>query len=131
MVGVNLFCGCRQRLCISSGGDSKRVTVPRHKTLFEKPNYKFTLNPAIDYAFCWWLCGLLLTSIVALSFALVSYQNHQTEIILDISVLFVLSQKSFVNSVCKSFLNFLQTLTFSTSKYCFNNSSAFGFDIND
>ena len=44
-----------QRLCISSGGSSKRVTVPRHQTYFEKLNYKFTLNPAIDYARC---CGL-------------------------------------------------------------------------
>jgi hypothetical protein len=45
---------CTQRLCISSGGYSKRVTIPRHQTFFEKLNYKFTLNPAIDYAFC---CG--------------------------------------------------------------------------
>jgi hypothetical protein len=36
----------------SSGGNSKRVTVPRHQTYFEKLNYKFTLNPAIDYALC-------------------------------------------------------------------------------
>jgi hypothetical protein len=41
-----------QRLCISSGGNSKRVTVPRNQTYFEKLNYKFTLNPAIDYALC-------------------------------------------------------------------------------
>jgi hypothetical protein len=25
----------------------------RHQTYFEKLNYKFTLNPAIDYAFCY------------------------------------------------------------------------------
>jgi hypothetical protein len=33
-------------------GFRTRITVPRHKTLFEKLNYKFTLNPAIDYALC-------------------------------------------------------------------------------
>jgi|GEM_PF-4758970 len=37
---------------MSSGGNSKRITVPRNKTFFEKQNYKFTLNPAIDYALC-------------------------------------------------------------------------------
>jgi len=42
-----------QRLCISSGGNSKRVTVPRNQTYFEKLNYEFTLNPAIGYASCW------------------------------------------------------------------------------
>jgi hypothetical protein len=26
---------------------------PRNQTLFEKLNYKITLNPAIDYALCW------------------------------------------------------------------------------
>ena len=51
----------RQRLCISSGGNSKRVTVPRNQTYFEKLNYKFTLNPAIDYAFC---CALAIQSTV-------------------------------------------------------------------
>ncbi len=44
---------CCQRLCISSGGNSKPITVPRNQTQFEKLNYKFTLNPAIDYAFCY------------------------------------------------------------------------------
>jgi len=39
-------------LCTSSGGSSKRFTIPQHKTWFKKLNYKFTLNPAIDYAFC-------------------------------------------------------------------------------
>jgi hypothetical protein len=48
----NARSNCYQRLCISSGGNSKRVTVPGHKTYSEKLNYKFTLNPAIDYAFC-------------------------------------------------------------------------------
>src|SRR5688572_30535714 len=38
---------CRQRLCIRSGGNSKRVNVPRYQTLFEKLNYKFTLNPPL------------------------------------------------------------------------------------
>jgi hypothetical protein len=51
-----------QWLCMKRGWHSKRVTVPRHQTYFEKLNYKFTLSPAIDYALCWWLCGLLLTS---------------------------------------------------------------------
>ena len=41
----------------------ERFTVPRNQTYFEKLNYKFTLSPAIDYAFC---CGLF-------SFLLVLY----------------------------------------------------------
>jgi|JI10StandDraft_1071094.scaffolds.fasta_scaffold895152_1 hypothetical protein len=54
-----------QRLCISSGGNSKRVTVPRHQTQFEKLSYKFTLNHAISYACCWQLPLLTLPPIVS------------------------------------------------------------------
>src|SRR5271154_729805 len=36
-----------QRWCISSGGNSKRVTVPRVQTYFDKLNYKFTQTPPL------------------------------------------------------------------------------------
>jgi len=34
-----------------------------------------TPNPVIAQTFCWWLCGLLRTSFVALYLSLVSYTN--------------------------------------------------------
>jgi len=49
--------------------------VPRDKTRLRNKNNNATLKPPNEICTGWWLCGLLLTSFVAVTFVPVSYNS--------------------------------------------------------